>query len=146
VVIIFLVVAAIIFTGLAMTRPAAKPPVIKNIAAPAIVPTQEAVTAVAPAPNPPSPVLPVSAPLASAPASSAPPAVVTSPAPVKAEAPKPVRIQGIAYDPVLSWAVVNGKTVYVGDVVNGMRVTAISRNSITLAGNGRTNTFAVGQK
>ena len=144
VVIVLLVVTAIVFIGLAMTRQPATSTVKNIAAAPAIVPpqapTQTVAIAVVPATNPPPAALPVPAP-----ATSAPPAEVISPAPIKAEAPKPVRLQGIAYDPLISWAIVNGKTVYVGDFVNGMQVMTISRKSVTLVGNGQTNILVVGQ-
>lgn len=142
VVIVLLVVTAIVFIGLAVTRQAATNPAKKNAAAPAITPaqtpTQTVAIAVVPATNPPPAALP-------APATSAPPAEVTNPAPIKAEAPKPTRLQGISFDPVLSWAVINGETVYVGDFVNGMQVTEISRKSVTLVGNGHTNILVLGQ-
>jgi hypothetical protein len=140
VLIIFLIVTAFFFIGLAMAK---KHTVIhreeKIVAAPAIASTHEVVAAVAPVANPP---------LSGSPAMNPPasPAEGISPAAIKVEAPKPIRIQGIAYDPVFSWAIVNGKTVYAGDFVDGMRVTAISRNSITLVGNGQTNTLGVGQQ
>jgi hypothetical protein len=71
---------------------------------------------------------------------------LVGPGAIAAPAPKPVKkIQGIAYDPVHPWAIISGKTVYIGDMVDGMRVTAIARDSVTLVGNGQTNTFVVGQ-
>ena len=99
VLIVFLIITAFIFIGLAMTRHAAKPPVKQIVAAPAVVPTQEVATAIAPMLAP-----PIAAPASSAPPVTAPPAEVTSPSAVKTETPKPIRVQGIAYDPVLSWA------------------------------------------
>jgi len=80
-----------------------------------------------------------------APAAAAKPAPVT-PAAVApaAPAPKPTRIQGIVYDPVHPYAIISGKTVYVGDAVDGMRVTAILPEAIMLAGNGQTNQLRVG--
>ena len=63
------------------------------------------------------------------------------------DVPKPVIIlQGIVYDPVHPWAIVNGKSIYLGDNVSGMRVTKISRSSITLVGNGQTNIVYVGDQ
>ena len=61
-----------------------------------------------------------------------------------ANLPKPARIQGIVDDPVHPYAIVNGKTVYVGDQMDGQRVTAISPDAITLVGNGQTNQLHVG--
>jgi len=62
-----------------------------------------------------------------------------------APAPQPARIQGIVYDPVRPYAIISGKTVFVGDPVDGQRVTAISRDAITLAGaGGQTTQLHVG--
>ena len=80
--------------------------------------------------------------------------VVVAPAPVApatntpavAKVPAPARVQGIVSDPVNPYAIVSGKTVHVGDVVDGMRVLAISREAVTLAGNGQTNQLRVGQR
>jgi len=88
---------------------------------------------------------------APAPAVELAPAAAPTPAPVTpaalapaVPAPKPARIQGIVYDPVHPYAIISGKTVFVGDAVDGMRVTAISPEVITLAGNGQTNQLRVG--
>jgi hypothetical protein len=48
-------------------------------------------------------------------------------------------VQGIMYDPARPSAIVNGKTVYVGDRLGDFRVKQISKNSITLTGPGGTN-------
>ena len=80
---------------------------------------------------------------------AAPPVDPPSPAPVvvvAAKTPKPARIQGIVYDPVNPWAIISGKTIRVGDSVDGLRVTAISREAIMLTGNGQTNQLRVGDK
>jgi hypothetical protein len=82
--------------------------------------------------------------------------IAPAPAPVPAPAapapmvlaanlPKPARIQGIVDDPVHPYAIVSGKTVYVGDQMDGQRVTAISPEAITLVGNGQTNQLHVGR-
>jgi hypothetical protein len=42
-----------------------------------------------------------------------------------------MKLQGVVYGEK-SWAIVDGKTVYVGDSVGGFRVKAISENGITL--------------
>ena len=60
-------------------------------------------------------------------------------------APKPLRLQGIAYDAVHPSAIIGGKAVSVGSLVDGMHVTAISANSVTLAGDGHTKTLVVGE-
>ena len=81
------------------------------------------------------------------------PAPAPKPAPVEpvapaaaAPAPKPVRLQGIVYDPVHPYAIISGKTVFVGDLVDGQRVTAISSDAVTLTANGQTNQLRVGQR
>lgn len=43
------------------------------------------------------------------------------------------KLQGIFYDPVYPAAIVDGKTVHVGDVAGSYRVKAISKFTITLA-------------
>jgi hypothetical protein len=123
VVIILLILVAVFFIALAMAKHTVK----TIVAAPEISATQQVEAVVAPAPNPP-----------------APPEVI-GPAAINTDAPKQTRIQGIVNDPVHPWAIVSGKTVYVGDNLDGMRVMAISRDSITLVGNGQTNTLVVGQ-
>jgi hypothetical protein len=73
------------------------------------------------------------------------PSAPIGPAAINTSTPAPTRIQGIAYDPVRPWAIISGKTVYVGDSVDGMRVLAIAKNSVTLTGHGETNKLYVGQ-
>lgn len=129
VLIVLLMVAAVFFIGLAMASRKEKVIVV----APAISVTQTVETVAGPASNPPTD------------ASSELPAAI-GPAAINTNAPRQTRIQGIVYDPMHPWAIVNGKTVYVGDVVDGRRVTAISRSTITLVGDGQTNTFVVGDQ
>jgi hypothetical protein len=59
-------------------------------------------------------------------------------------APPPPRLQGIVYA-ARPWAIVSGKTVYVGDYVGDMRVDGISQNSVTLVGDGETNRLLLGE-
>jgi hypothetical protein len=128
----FLILAAFFVFGLAMARRAVK----TIVTVPEVSTTQQVETVVA-APPP-------SAPAPPPPEAVAPATTINNMA--TTEVPEPPRIQGIAYDPVHPWAIVSGKTVFVGDFVNGMRVVAISRHSISLAGNGQTNRFIVGQQ
>ena len=76
------------------------------------------------------------------------PTAVIGPAAININPPAPstmpIQVQGIVADPVNPWAIVNGQTVRVGDLVNGFRVTAIVRNAITLTGNGQTNRLGLG--
>jgi len=53
--------------------------------------------------------------------------------------PLPPRLQGITYNPRNPSALIGGKTVFVGEHVGPYRVTAISRDSATVVGNGETN-------
>ena len=76
--------------------------------------------------------------------SAAPPISATNPV-VTIPPPKPLRLQGIAYDAAHPSAIIGGKAVYIGSLVDGMRVTAISPDSVTLAGDGRTKTLVVGE-
>jgi hypothetical protein len=119
--IILLMVAAFFFFGLAMAKHK-----VNNIVGLAEADTNQ------PGENAAGPVRP-------------PKAEVIGPAAIAVQAPRRARIQGIAYDPVHPWAIISGKTAYVGDVVDGMRVAVIARDSVTLVGNGQTNTFVVGQ-
>jgi hypothetical protein len=119
VVVILLIVVAVFFIALSLAKHTAN----SIVAAPEIPSTQQVETVVAPSP---------------------PPAVI-GPAAINTSTPVPTRIQGIAYDPVHPWAIISGKTVYVGDSVDGMRVLAIAKNSVTLAGDGQTNKLYVGQ-
>jgi hypothetical protein len=80
-----------------------------------------------------------SAPSATAPAkpdSTPSPATPAAPAP---SGPRPIRLQGIVYDPSRPSAMINGKTLFVGDRLGAMQVVAIDRNSATLVGGGQTN-------
>jgi hypothetical protein len=117
--IFFLIIVAVLLFATSAAMRLSK----TTIAEPVAAPTQAVITAVAPEPLP----------------------VVTNLAASPAKVPQPVRVQGIVSDPVHPWAIISGKTVYVGDLVDGMRVTAISREAITLVGNGQTNKLTVGQ-
>jgi hypothetical protein len=150
IVIAFLAVAAFALIGLAMVKHTGKRiPSEKLAVAPAIVPKSQVAAAVPLATNPPAPAaLPTNPPAVSTPVvasvSAASPAAATNSV-VTSPPPKPLRLQGIAYDAVNPSAIIGGKAVYVGSFVDGMRVTAISPNSVTLAGNGRTKTLVVGE-
>jgi hypothetical protein len=77
--------------------------------------------AVSPAPAPPNPAAAV--------------AVVATP-PV---APVPLKLQSIIFDPRAPSAMVNGKTLFVGQRINGFLLVKILRNSVMLTGGGQTN-------
>ncbi len=67
---------------------------------------------------------------------------VAAPGPSPAPAPK---LQGIAYRPDRPTAVVNGRTVEVGDRVGGFRVLAISRSAVTLGDATVTNVLSLSE-
>ena len=126
-ILLLVVAAAIFFISQFLANRTAK----KISAAPAMTVTQEVETVKAPLPELP-PVI-------------GPAAINTNPLPVAPPPPAPVLIQGIVADPAQPWAIVNGKTVHVGDLVDGMRVAAIARSTITLAGKNGTNTLGLGR-
>jgi hypothetical protein len=66
--------------------------------------------------------------------------------PAVSNEPPPIKVQGIAYDPAKPWAIVNGKTVFVGDPVGEFRVKAISKYTVTLTGaDGKETTVTLGE-
>ena len=76
-----------------------------------------------------------------APANSASDAEPVAPeAPPK---PSPPKLQGIFYRPDRPAAIVNGKTVFLGDQVGEFRVLAISVESVTLESAGQTNVLTL---
>jgi hypothetical protein len=77
--------------------------------------------------SPPLPV-PVTNPVA-----AAPPAPALTPAPLPAK-PAALKLQGIFYDPVHPEAIVSGKTLHLGDMINGLRVKSISATTLILIG------------
>jgi len=97
------------------------------------------------------PVQPVAAPTpAPAPAPAASPvAVVEKPAAapvVSAPAPAPaLKLQAIFYSPGHSSAMINGKTVRVGDNFRGFRVAALTQTSATLVSATQTNVMTLEQ-
>ena len=119
VVILFLLLFAGLFVAISAGSHGGK----KTAAEPAPVPAPEAQMAAAPAPLPAAP----------------------APDPIAAKAPVPARVQGIVFDPVHPYAIISGKTVHVGEAVDGMRVMAISRDAVTLTANGQTKQLRVGQ-
>jgi hypothetical protein len=148
--IFFLIAVALVLTGMALAGHAHKIPAEKLVAAPVAVPKPEAVAAVPPVTNAPAPAaLPTNPPAVSTPAvaavSAAPPVAATNPVVTSPPPAKPLRLQGIAYDVVRPSVIIGGKAFYVGNLVDGMRVTAILPDSVTLTGDGRTKTLVVGE-
>jgi hypothetical protein len=125
--IFLLIITAFFFFTLAME----KRTVSKIVNAPEISATQQ-VESASETPNP--PLVPLPAEIG--------PAAITSAVAAPPESP---HVQGIFYDPVHPSAIIDGKTVSPGSVMNGMRVIKILRDSVTLIGNGKTNTLIVGE-
>ncbi|MDD5138848.1 MAG: hypothetical protein PHY43_01145 [Verrucomicrobiales bacterium] len=159
IVIFVLLAAAFAFIGLAMTGRVAK----KIAVAPQNSPAHP-VQAVA-APVPPvsaAPVVVVAAPVAPVSPAPAPASAPVSPAPVPAAAPvvaapeavpappplvlpETLHVQGLAHDAARPWAIVSGRTVYVGDTVRGVQVLEITRDSVTFGSHGQSNLLFLGQ-
>ncbi len=57
--------------------------------------------------------------------------------------PPPLKLQGIFFNPQNPSAVVNGRTVYLGDRVNGARVIGISPVAVTLVSATETNVLSL---
>jgi hypothetical protein len=53
--------------------------------------------------------------------------------------PPAIRLQAIVFHPTRPSAMINGKTLFVGDMLGEMRLMAIGRESVTLVGGGQTN-------
>jgi hypothetical protein len=66
---------------------------------------------------------------------------------VAVEPPKPLvpKLQGISFHPTRPLAVVNDRTVVIGDRVGGFRVVAITRNSVTLISAAATNVLSLSE-
>jgi hypothetical protein len=57
-----------------------------------------------------------------------------------AAAPKPaLKLQGMIYHPKHPSVIINGKALFVGDAIDGFRVTTIAPDRVTLVGGGTTN-------
>jgi hypothetical protein len=71
----------------------------------------------------------------------------TLPAAATAEPPQTLapKLQGISFHPTRPLAVVNGKTVVIGDRVGGFRVLAITRSSVTLGSATATNVLSLSE-
>jgi len=117
VVIILLLAAAGIFIGLSLSKPV-----------PLVAATQ-----------------PVKSVAAALPAvTNAPPGSNTV-AVVPPKPPEP-KLQGVLFDAARPCAIVSGSTVFVGDHVDGFRVAAISRDSVTLQGETETKVLSLSRR
>ena len=103
--------------------------------------------AVAPIPAP-SPVVrqavPPPAAIPAKPPMAAPkPAPAPPPKPVVAAWPADVKLMGIFYNKTNPQALMNGKTVSVGDEIDGIRVTKIDHDRVTLEWNGQVKVLVI---
>jgi hypothetical protein len=117
----------------------------------AVTPTAPATPEAAPAP---APALVTEFANAATAASNNAPAVVVAdsegthtPAATEAAPPKPAlpKLQAVIFSPIKPSVMINGKTLFVDDKVNGLRVAAIDRDSVTLVGGGQTNVLSLSE-
>lgn len=111
--------------------------------APSPTPAPAPMPAVAVAPTPTAIEPATNTPVAVAPGGGAP----SEAAPVEAAAPKlgPTKLQAIVFSPTRPSVMINSKTLFVGDKLNGFAVTAIDRESVTLVAGGQTNILTLPQ-
>jgi len=89
------------------------------------------------------------------PASTAPPAAAATVDPVVATPitaaiepppkPAPPKLQGIVFNPTRPSAMINGRTLFIGEKFGELRLVAITSDSATLVGGGRTNVLSLEQ-
>jgi len=132
-------VAATATTTRLAAVPSQPPPAIPQLpstAAPTAAPAVISQTVTAPAPGQsaqtPAETLPTPA--------SKPADPVIEPAP---QNPPPLRLQAIFFSPSHPWAMIGGKTLYVGDQLGDFKVVAIAAESATLVSGGQTNILTV---
>jgi hypothetical protein len=82
--------------------------------------------------NPPAAAVVSPAPLTNPTAAATEPAVTNAPVAASLPPGEPLRLQGISFNPNAPSAVVNGRVLYLGDTVNGYRLTAVSPVAVTL--------------
>jgi hypothetical protein len=95
----------------------------------------------------PAPAPPAAKPAVTTAAPPPPRADPPAPAPTPTSEPRPfpaLKLVGLSYHPTRGSALINGKFVFVGDRVEGARVTQISRDGVTLEFEGQTRTLSVG--
>ena len=128
---------------------APQPAPAPNAAAPASQPIPGTPPA-RPAPETVSPATPLKAAAASSPAEPAPTVAPDTGAThvalaSEAPAPKPAtpKLQAIIFSSVRPSIMIAGKTLFIGDTLDGLCVTAISKESATLVGMGQTNVLTL---
>ena len=119
----------------------------------AVVAAKEISAPAAPAANQPAPAQPFPNVATPAPAPNSPPAAteanaVASVSPSNeppAPKPPPLRLQAIVFSPTRPSAMINGRTLWVGDKLGAFRLVAIDHESATLVGLGQTNVLMLDQ-
>ena len=141
----------------ARTAAPALPPSAPQAVATSVAPVPTAQPDIAPLPAPSTKPMPGSAgalgpnaasdstnaPVAAAPDS----AVANKAADIEAPPPKPAptKLQGIVFSRTRPSVMIDSKTLFIGDKLNGYRVTAIDRESVTLVGTGQTNILTMAE-
>ena len=93
-----------------------------------------------PAQSQPVPVQPVIAETNPSPIPSPPPPITKAPAAAPSKpTPSPLKLQAIFYTPRNPSAIINGKTVQIGDTFEGLRIVKINPDSVDLATPTQTN-------
>lgn len=59
--------------------------------------------------------------------------------------PAPPKLQAIVFSPVRPSVMISGRTLFIGDKLEGLRVAAIDRESVTLVGPGQTNVLTLSE-
>jgi hypothetical protein len=115
---------------------AAVQPVPDIPSVPGVPPTSDQIGPVGP-----SPLSDTNSPVGASPDGSvANTAAVAEPAPPK---PPPLKLQAIVFSRTRPSVMINGKTLFLGDKLNGSRVTAIDQESATLVASGQTNVLTL---
>jgi cytoskeletal protein RodZ len=142
---------------------AVTPTEVQTTAAPQLVPAPTAATRTAPPsepsatakselPSTPAPGMPDAAGASESAATAGPAAAKESEneatnsaaiAPAPAPKPPPLRLQAIVFNPKHPSALINGKTLFLGDKLGDARVVAIDQDSATLVGAGQTNVLSL---
>ena len=119
---------------------------------PAASPAAPPATPMVAAPPATPPASPVTEPAATAPSAPATPAAAVaetsstnSPAPAEISPPKPppLRLQAVVLDPKRPSALVNGKTLFLGDRIGAFRLMALDQESATLVSQEETNVLSL---
>jgi hypothetical protein len=133
------------------SRPAAPAAAPQPAPAPTVQLAPEPAPAPLPAPTAGSTdVVQISAvPLSANPPTSINPAdgIPNTPAPTEVPPPKPAppKLQAIVFSPVRPSVMISGKTLFIGDKLEGLRVASIDRESVTLVGGGQTNVLSLSE-